>query len=223
MDNKINIKGGDRNARADIDSYIVHDESGDYVQLYGSVVHEEVIPQAKTKDLQLYDSLFNPSKTYLFSPRLSEHPETFEYLKGNKEKYYKKLVDDLSYIFYNLSEESGVLVNSFIKPKPFQTGRKNRSFQLKDENTYFKVKTMIHRETSPSQLSIPEFTSDSSLIQDKNEHKLYTDDFSVIYIQNTKKVIGGDIPLEKLRAQIYRNLYKYLKLNLQNTIEYEFS
>ena len=59
--------------------------------------------------------------------------------------------------------------------------------------------------------------------QDKNEHQLYTDDFSVIYIQNTKKVIGGDIPLEKLRAQIYRNLYKYLKLNLQNTIEYEFS
>ena len=59
--------------------------------------------------------------------------------------------------------------------------------------------------------------------QDKNEHQLYTDDFSVIYIQNTKKVIGGDIPLEKLRAQIHRNLYKYLKQNLQNTIEYEFS
>ena len=59
--------------------------------------------------------------------------------------------------------------------------------------------------------------------QDKNQHQLYTDDFSVIYIQNTKKIIGGDIPLEKLRRQIHRNLYKYLKLNLQNTIEYEFS
>ena len=59
--------------------------------------------------------------------------------------------------------------------------------------------------------------------QDKNQHQLYTDDFSVIYIQNTKKVIGGDISLEKLRREIHRNLYKYLKQNLQNTIEYEFS
>tara|TARA_A100001388_G_C28767594_1_gene501719 strand:+ start:972 stop:1700 length:729 start_codon:yes stop_codon:yes gene_type:complete len=59
--------------------------------------------------------------------------------------------------------------------------------------------------------------------QDKNQHQLYTDDFSVIYIQNTKKIIGGDIPLEKLRRQIHINLYKYLKMNLQNTIEYEFS
>jgi len=58
--------------------------------------------------------------------------------------------------------------------------------------------------------------------QDENEHQLYTEDFSVIYIQNVKKVMGGDVPLEKLRNKIHKNLYKHLKLNLQNTIQYEF-
>ena len=57
----------------------------------------------------------------------------------------------------------------------------------------------------------------------ENEHKLYTDHFSTIVIQNTKKVIGGNISLEKQQDKIHRNLYKYFKKNLQNTIEYEFS
>lgn len=59
--------------------------------------------------------------------------------------------------------------------------------------------------------------------KEENEHQLYTDEFSSIFIQNTKKVIGGDMPLEKLQNKIHLNLYKYLKKNLQNIIEYEFS
>ena len=58
--------------------------------------------------------------------------------------------------------------------------------------------------------------------QDENEDKLYTDDFSAIYVQNVKKVMGGDISIDKQRSKIHRNLYTYLKMNLQNTIEYEF-
>jgi hypothetical protein len=58
--------------------------------------------------------------------------------------------------------------------------------------------------------------------KEENEDKLYTDDFSMVVIQNTKKVIGGDISLEKQQSKIYKNLYKYLKKDLQNTIEYEF-
>jgi GR25 family glycosyltransferase involved in LPS biosynthesis len=55
-----------------------------------------------------------------------------------------------------------------------------------------------------------------------NDEKLYTEEFSSIVIQNTKKVIGGDISIEKQQNKIYKNLYKYLKKDLQNTIEYEF-
>jgi hypothetical protein len=44
--------------------------------------------------------------------------------------------------------------------------------------------------------------------QDENEYRLYTDDFSLIYVLNVKKVMGGDIPIEKLRDKIHKNLYK---------------
>lgn len=58
--------------------------------------------------------------------------------------------------------------------------------------------------------------------KEENEEQLYTDEFSTIFIQNTKKVIGGDMSLEKLQNKIHINLYKYLKKNLQNIIQYEF-
>ena len=57
--------------------------------------------------------------------------------------------------------------------------------------------------------------------KNENEYKLYSEEFSEIYLKNTKKVIG-DIPIDKQRNKIHRNLYKSLKMNLQNTIEYEF-
>jgi hypothetical protein len=141
MEEKINIIGGNREARADISSYIIHDDTGDYLQIYGSIVHEEVLPKAETKSLQLYDSIFNPPKTISFSPRLWETDETFKYLEINRTKYYEKLINDLSYIFYNLSQESGILVNCYHK-------NKKKQIQLKDENSYFKVKTMLYSESN---------------------------------------------------------------------------
>lgn len=59
--------------------------------------------------------------------------------------------------------------------------------------------------------------------QDRNESKLYTNEFSEKYIKYVKKIMGGDIPIDRQRAKIHRNLYKLIKLDLNNTIEYEFS
>jgi len=50
--------------------------------------------------------------------------------------------------------------------------------------------------------------------QDENEYRLYTDDFSLIYVLNVKKVMGGDIPIEKLRDKIHKNLYKKICITL---------
>ena len=61
------------------------------------------------------------------------------------------------------------------------------------------------------------------LWQDENEYRLYTDDFSVIYINNVKKIMGGNETLDKQKKLVHKNLYKYLKVNLQNVIQYEFS
>lgn len=59
--------------------------------------------------------------------------------------------------------------------------------------------------------------------QDKNESRLYTNEFSEKYVKYVKKIMGGDIPIERQRAKIHRNLYKYIKSDLANTIEYEFT
>lgn len=59
--------------------------------------------------------------------------------------------------------------------------------------------------------------------QDENESKIYTEEFSVIYLENIKKVMGGNMSMEKTHKLIHKNLYKFLKKNLQNIIEYEFS
>ena len=103
-----------------------------------------------------------------------------------------------------------------------------KSFDQKDNIIY-----VYNEESKWVLLSSTEFNNIISVIiknilaelkiwQDENAQKLYTEDFSVIYVQNVKKVIGGDIPIDKQRNKIHRNLYKYLKMNLQNTIEYEF-
>ena len=74
-------------------------------------------------------------------------------------------------------------------------------------------------------LSQPDFNTMISIVlknilaefkkwQDENEHQLYTDDFSATYVQNVKKVMGGNIPIDKQRLKIHKNLYKYLKIDL---------
>ena len=59
--------------------------------------------------------------------------------------------------------------------------------------------------------------------QDKNEKNLYSNDFSDKYIKYVKKIMGGDIPIERQRAKIHRNIYNLIKCDLKNTIEYEFT
>lgn len=58
--------------------------------------------------------------------------------------------------------------------------------------------------------------------QDLNEEGLYnSSDFSEMYIKNVKKIMGGDIPIEKQRTKIYRNLYKVIKKDFKQALEYE--
>lgn len=59
--------------------------------------------------------------------------------------------------------------------------------------------------------------------QDENEDKLYSDDFSTIYIENVKKIMGGKHTVDQQNNIIHKNLYKLLKMNLKNIIQYEFS
>ena len=58
--------------------------------------------------------------------------------------------------------------------------------------------------------------------QEENNYQLYAEDFSSVYIDNLKKIMGGGDSLDKQKKIIHKNLYKYLKINLQKIIKYEF-
>ena len=59
--------------------------------------------------------------------------------------------------------------------------------------------------------------------QDKHETELYSDEFSAIYLDHVKKVMGPNLNQERIHNKIYKNLYDYLKKNLTNIIEYEIT
>lgn len=59
--------------------------------------------------------------------------------------------------------------------------------------------------------------------QDENFHKMDDEKFQKIYIENVKKIIGGDTSIDCQNNKIKNKLFKYLKSNLKNVIEYEFT
>jgi hypothetical protein len=59
--------------------------------------------------------------------------------------------------------------------------------------------------------------------QKENADKMGQEDFGVTYATNVQKVLGGTVPREQLYSRVRRGLYKYLKMNLRNIIQYEFS
>ena len=137
-----NLKGGNREARYSIDGYMVYDEEKKIflIQPYGTLVHEETVKKANTRDLQLYDDVFNPAKPPIkyYSPRLNETGYTFDYLtanRTNRENYNYKLRKDLSYIFYSITNGIPIIVKN-------KTTNKSEIIILKDSELYFKIKIM---------------------------------------------------------------------------------
>lgn len=55
--------------------------------------------------------------------------------------------------------------------------------------------------------------------QDEHTDELYTEDFSLIYVKNVKKVMGGNTSHDKMCTKIYNNIYKFIKKPL-NSVEY---
>lgn len=57
----------------------------------------------------------------------------------------------------------------------------------------------------------------------ENKSKLRQDDFSYTYARNIQKIMGGNLTQEQIHLRVKRELYNYLKMNLRNVVEYEFS
>lgn len=60
------------------------------------------------------------------------------------------------------------------------------------------------------------------LWQDKNRHILYQEGFTEKYIENVKKITGGDLTKEQQYHKLKQSFYNALKVNIKNIVQYEF-
>ena len=58
--------------------------------------------------------------------------------------------------------------------------------------------------------------------QDKNKYRLYNSKFTEKYIQNVKKITGGDLSKEQQCHKLKQSFYNSLKVNIKNIQQYEF-
>jgi len=59
--------------------------------------------------------------------------------------------------------------------------------------------------------------------QTENANRMDQDDFAIKYSANVKKIMGGNLSREQNYAKIKLDLYKYLKVNVKNITEYQFT
>lgn len=59
--------------------------------------------------------------------------------------------------------------------------------------------------------------------KDENKHRLMNDDFAVECNTNLLKVLGGQMSIQEVNQQLKLNLYKHLKTNIKNIIEFDFA
>jgi len=59
--------------------------------------------------------------------------------------------------------------------------------------------------------------------QNENSDKMEQDDFAIKYSSNVKKIMGGDLTRQQVYGKIKLELYKYLKINIKNIVEYQCS
>jgi len=59
--------------------------------------------------------------------------------------------------------------------------------------------------------------------QDANQNKLKCEGFGKTYSENIRKALGGNFSGEQLNNKILREVYKHLRMNLKNVVQYEFS
>ena len=58
--------------------------------------------------------------------------------------------------------------------------------------------------------------------QETNKDKTEQDRYQDLYVDRLQKVIGGNFKKDQIFTKIRRNIYKHLKMNLKNVLQFEF-
>ena len=65
-------------------------------------------------------------------------------------------------------------------------------------------------------------TKQLKIWQDTNKHRLYQNGFTETYIENVKKITGGDLSREQQYNKVKQYLYNHLKINIKQIVQHEF-
>lgn len=65
-------------------------------------------------------------------------------------------------------------------------------------------------------------TKQLKLWQDKNKYRLYQNGFTETYIENVKKITGGDLSREQQYHKVKQYLYNHIKVNIKQIVQHEF-
>jgi hypothetical protein len=65
-------------------------------------------------------------------------------------------------------------------------------------------------------------TTQLKLWQDKNKYRLYQNGFTETYIENVKKITGGDLSREQQYHKVKQYLYNHIKVNIKQIVQHEF-
>lgn len=123
--------------------------------------------------------------------------------------------------------EGIIMIMKDIFPIDDEASLSIKAFDQKD-NTFF-----VKRDDGWAVLSTPELENVISSIgksvmtkfvewQTKNRHRLHEDSYTETYTSTLQKVIGGNYTKEQAFTRIRRGLYKHLKMNLKNVLQFEF-
>ena len=58
--------------------------------------------------------------------------------------------------------------------------------------------------------------------QETNKDKTKQDRYQDLYVDRLQKVIGSNFKKDQIFTKIRRNIYKHLKMNLKNVVQFEF-
>ena len=58
--------------------------------------------------------------------------------------------------------------------------------------------------------------------QEDNKHKTEQDKYQDLYLDKLQKILGNNFKKDQIFTRIRRNMYKYLKMNLKNVVQFEF-
>lgn len=65
-------------------------------------------------------------------------------------------------------------------------------------------------------------TKQLKLWQDKNKHRLFQNGFTETYIENVKKITGGDLSRDQQYHKVKQYVYNHIKVNIKQIVQHEF-